>query len=130
MTKELEDLSLELPESANQRRCYRVSVQGLTVRVHKLDRALPLADLSACGLSIQGVPEGGLGWGEVFACDLLLDGKPYIAGLFAKVRRLLAHGEAGCTFEELDRRKEARLDKLVLEIQKQDIDRNKRAEAD
>ena len=116
---EQDDFFIDLPEvGENKRNAYRVRATGLELWIPKLNRAVVVSDISATGLALHDLPEGALGWGEVFACDLLLNKKLFISGLFAKVRRVFAHGEAGCTFEELDPRKEARLDKLVLEVQK------------
>ncbi|GAB7080048.1 PilZ domain-containing protein [Megalodesulfovibrio paquesii] len=116
---EQDDFSIEMPEEGeNKRKAYRVRATGLELWIPKLNMSVAVSDISASGIALHEVPEGALAWGEVFACDLLLNKKLYIAGLFAKVRRLFANGEAGCTFEELDPRKESRLDKLVLEVQK------------
>lgn len=105
----------------NKRKTYRVRAPGLEVWIPKLQLAVGVGDVSASGLALLGVPEGELAWGEVFRCDLLLNKKLYISDLFAKVRRILDDGVIGCTFEELDPRKEVKLDKLVLEVQKRRI---------
>ncbi len=117
-----DDFSFELDDTGdNQRRTYRVRAPGLEVWIPKAELAVGVGDVSASGISLLEVPEKALDWGEVFGCDLLLNKKLYISGLFAKVRRILEDGVVGCTFEELDPRKEAKLDKLVLEVQKRRI---------
>ena len=56
--------------------------------------------------------------GQSIEFDLLINKKVFLNKLTAKVMRVLDKGIIGCNFEGVDHRKEVKLDKLVLEVQK------------
>lgn len=76
-----------------------------------------VADLSAMGLAFMDSAKG-FTEGQVIEFDLLINKKVFLNKLTAKVMRVLDKGIIGCNFEGVDHRKEVKLDKLVLEVQK------------
>ena len=113
------DFSLD---ADSKRRAFRAQVPGLVARVKESGLAFHVQNISATGFAIQ-PPCGAFGEGEDFQIDLLLNHRLYIADLECVVIRKLDNGMIGCDFKALDRRQEARLDKLVLEVQKRMIAR-------
>lgn len=79
-----------------------------------------IKDISATGFAFTASPSP-VAEGENFSIDLLVNKRVYISEIPCVVVRVLDNGLVGCDFIELDRRQEARLDKLVLEIQKRMI---------
>lgn len=110
---------LEISSSGDEtlRKAFRTKVPGLTVRSTAFDKVFEVKDLSATGFAIM---ESGLGLteGQRIECDLLINQKLFLDGLKAQVMRVLDNGIIGINFEELTRKKQAKLDKLVLEVQK------------
>lgn len=107
------------------RSTFRARVPGLDARVVELSAAFPVTDVSAGGFAVEsdGKP---FSLGMKITIDLLIKQQAYITGLAAVVRRIIPDRlTVGCSFEPMDRRQEARLDKLVLEVQKRMIDLRK-----
>lgn len=100
-----------------ERQAYRTVVPGLVARVSGTDGAFPVDNVSAGGIAML-APGNDFAAGESLTLDLLLLGTPYIIALPARVVRLGVDGLVGCAFSPLDLRQEARLDKLILEVQK------------
>ncbi len=123
----VEEFEFDLPKRDNKRRAFRVNIRGMQVRIPARDETYPARDLSAVGMCIM-ASEGTFEWGEVFEIEIIMEDSVYISNLFAKVQRILPDGLVGVSFEELDPRNEARLDKLVLETQKQMIDQKRARE--
>ena len=107
-------------DSDSKRRAFRAQVPGLIARVAEKSLAFHVKDISVTGFAIQ-PPVGTFTDGEEFQIDLFLNHRVYIRALVCVVTRKLDNGMIGCDFRELDRRQEARLDKLVLEVQKRVI---------
>lgn len=107
-------------DSESQRRAFRAQVPGLNVWIKERQASYPIKDISATGFAVM-APVFPLKEGESFTMDLLLNQKLYVADVPCIVVRKLDNGIVGCDFKTLDRRQEARLDKLVLEVQKQMI---------
>lgn len=115
----MDDYSFTLPEAdSHHRRAFRTSIPGLTAYLPGRAKSFDVKDLSAAGLGLQANPADKFREGEIFALDLMLNNRLFLGGLQAKVMRLTPALLAGCTFEAMDARQEARLDKLVLEVQK------------
>lgn len=114
----MSDFEFSLPGGEGRRRAFRTRVPGLTVRVSGQGDTYEVKDLSATGLAILMGQDGGFQEGDLLSVDLLLGGRLYVAGLPVRVVVIVDDIVAGCNFEELDRRQEARLDRLVLEVQK------------
>ncbi len=122
-----DDLSFSIGNGDDsQRRAFRAKIPGLSVHLAKNDVVYKVADLSAMGLAFFD-DEGVFKEGEPVTFDMLLNNKVFLSELKAKVMRVLKNGLVGCDFEINDHRKEARLDKLVLEVQKRLIAMSKKA---
>ncbi|ABB38337.1 type IV pilus assembly PilZ [Oleidesulfovibrio alaskensis G20] len=115
-----EEFDIVFTGTGGQRRAFRTRIRGLEAFLEERGTFLPVRDISATGCSVDG-DEQGFGIGDDFRIDLFVNKKLFIAGLLLRVVRLLPDGGLGCSFEELDRRQEARLDKLILEVQKRQI---------
>lgn len=115
----MEDYTFNLPGAENQKRnAFRATIPGLEAYVQEREKFYVIKDLSATGMGMQADRDGEFTAGESFTFDLYLNKKLYLGGLEAKVMRISDQLIAGCIFEEPPPRKEARLDKLVLEVQK------------
>lgn len=122
------DFTIRYEAPASKRGAFRASVPGLQV-------ALPggvlcqVKDLSAGGVGFS-APQG-----EVLAADselqidLLVADKLYVGALTTRIVRVTPEGTVACSFGELSRSQEMRLDKLVLEMQKRLIALRKAKEA-
>lgn len=111
------DLLLKTDEADLKRAAFRAAIPGLEMRERKSGRSYPVKDISSTGLGASD-PEKSLRQGERYQVDLLINRKPYIEGVGVKVVRQTQSGTAGVVFDGLDRRQEASLDKLILEVQK------------
>jgi len=117
----VDEFSFNFPdEEAQQRQAFRTRIPGLEARLEGWSATFPIKDLSATGLALVDV-DARLRQGDEFGLDLLLQGKPLIVGLKAKAMRLLGKGLIGCSFVDVAPRNEAKLDKLILEVQKRII---------
>ncbi len=104
-------------DDKQQRRAFRASVPGLEVYIPARDARYKVGDLSALGLAFLDESRS-FKEGEALELDMFLNRKLFLSGLKLRVMRVLDKGIIGCNFEAIDPRKEARLDKLVLEVQK------------
>lgn len=111
------DLLLKADESDLKRAAFRAAIPGLEMLERKSGRSYSVKDISATGLGASD-PEKSLSQGVRYEVDLLINRKPYIEGVAVKVVRQTQSGTAGVIFDGLDRRQEASLDKLILEVQK------------
>lgn len=121
------DITLKWDEG--HRRAFRTSVPGLTVRIGGSPKDIAVKDFSATGIAVA----AGSGWSDTDSTvkiKLLLNGKLFLDDLKARVVRLADAGIIALDFMELDRRKQGRLDKLALEVQKRIIDLKKRKKAE
>ncbi len=115
----MDDFNFSLPSADSQkRRAFRATIPGLEAYVHGRDRFYPIKDLSATGMGLQAQQDDEFEHGEHFTFDLYLNKKLYLGELEAKIMRIAGQHVVGCVFEAPPPRKEARLDKLVLEVQK------------
>lgn len=122
---EFDDFDFTLPSDIEgERRAFRTSVPGLAASVAGKDGTFPVENVSAVGIAMQ-APGHAFAEGEDLRVDLLIQGRPYITALPAKVARLGEGGLVGCEFASPDFWQEARLDKLVLEVQKRMIAQRK-----
>ncbi len=111
-----------------QRRAFRAKIPGLGVHVAATGKTYEVADVSAMGLAF--FAQGGFTADTSIEFDLLINKKVFIQALHAKVMRILDNGLVGCNFENMDRRQEVRLDKLVLEVQKRMIALRKKQQSE
>lgn len=101
----------------SQRRAFRAKIPGVMVFVPSRGMSFDVVDLSAMGLAFTDAAKG-FTEGQSIEFDLLINKKVFLNKLTAKVMRVLDKGIIGCNFEGVDHRKEVKLDKLVLEVQK------------
>lgn len=113
---DFDDLDFNMPESHEARRAYRAQVSTVSAAIAGRGR-FQVRDISALGLALQSTCDV-FANGEHFELDLFVEDSLYISGLVAHIVRCNAGGLVACAFESLDRRQEALLDKLVLEVQK------------
>ena len=112
------DFSFNLPEDGQrQRRAFRTRVPGLELRMVETGVLYPVRDISAAGMAIE-AHEADFATGQEFRADLLLSGRLFLGDLVLCVMRVFNDAVYGCSFVNMDARQEARLDKLVLEVQK------------
>ncbi len=118
------DLEVALIGSAGARQGFRAEVQEVEIFEEARGVLLSVKDISVTGCLVC-AKEHTFKLGEVFLADLHVHKQPYIVKIKARVVRVLPGGGFGCCFEDMDRRQEAKLDKFILEVQKQQIAMNK-----
>ncbi len=106
------------------RKAFRTRVPGLSIRIVKTGQVYPVKDISATGFAILD-EERVFKEGMPIDVDILLGSKLFLGQVAAKVMRVLQNCIVGCNFMGMDRRQEAKLDKLVLEVQKRLIELRK-----
>ena len=112
------DFELIVPDENGQfRKAFRTKVPGLSVRFPALDRVMDVMDLSATGFAVLD-SEKGFKENQSYETELLIKDKLFLRGVNAVVMRVLDNGIIGMNFVDLDRQKQIKLDKLVLEVQK------------
>lgn len=108
-------------ESKNQARgAFRASLPGLAVRIEGHSGLFKVKDFSVNGLAFWAGKDT-FKVDDEFLVDFVLGKKVLLSGLTAKIVRDIGKGLMGCVFVGLDKYQEARLDKLVLEVQKRMI---------
>lgn len=121
-----DELSFSVAGDDSQRRAFRAKIPGLKVVVPAKNKGYDVVDLSAMGLAFRDETRD-FKENVIITFDLCLNDKVFLSELTARVMRVLGNGLIGCNFEGNDHRKEARLDKLVLEVQKRLIALRKKA---
>jgi hypothetical protein len=107
------------------RKAFRTKVPGLTARFAAQKKIFEVKDLSASGFAVLD-PEKGFKEGQALEVDLLIGNKLFLPKAAAQVMRVLDNGIIGINFIELERQKQVKLDKLVLEVQKRLIELRKK----
>ncbi|MBI9112464.1 PilZ domain-containing protein [Maridesulfovibrio ferrireducens] len=108
-------------ESSNKARgAFRTSVPGLAIRIKGYPDPFSVKDFSVNGLAFTSGNDV-FEVGTPLEVDLLLGSKGILLGITLEIVRDIGKGLMGCIFIGLDKYQEARLDKLVLEIQKRMI---------
>lgn len=107
------------------RKAFRTKVPGLTVRFPALSKVYEVKDLSATGYAVL-EPAKTFKEGQTLDAELLINKKLFLSGVASVIMRVLENGIVGINFVELDRKKQAKLDKLVLEVQKRLIELRKK----
>ncbi|MES9994892.1 PilZ domain-containing protein [Desulfovibrio aminophilus] len=119
------DFDVRLPNDDDQlRKAFRTRVPGLLIRIAESGKEYQVKDLSASGFAILEEAKV-FKEGQPFEFDLLLARKLFLSQVKGRVMRILDNGIVGCNFQDLDRRQEMKLDKLVLEVQKRLIELRK-----
>jgi len=107
------------------RKAFRTKVPGLSVRFPALKKVYEVKDLSATGYAVLDT-ENTFKEGQTLDAELLINKKLFLSGVDSIVMRVLDNGIIGINFVELERQKQAKLDKLVLEVQKRLIELRKK----
>lgn len=110
--------------SQTGRQRVRVAVNGVQILVHEKSEAFAVNNISAGGVCIAS-PSGRFAKGESLTADILIEGHPYLNDLEALVLRV-GDADCACSFPNLTRHQELKLDKLVLETQKSLIARRRK----
>lgn len=112
-------------ESLGPRSAFRATLPGLMIGL-PTGQQIQLKDLSAGGLSFE-LPraESVLVPGSVVRANLLIADNLYLEGLPCRIVRIAANNLVAAAFDNLSLQQEARIDKLVLEIQKRLIAQRK-----
>ncbi|BDQ35566.1 PilZ domain-containing protein [Pseudodesulfovibrio portus] len=112
------DFEISIPDEDGQlRKAFRTKVPGLSARFPALGRTLGVMDLSATGFAVLDQDKG-FKENQSLEVELLIKDKIFLRGANAVVMRVLDNGIVGMNFVDLDRQKQIKLDKLVLEVQK------------
>ncbi len=115
----LSELDLEY-QSSNKRKAYRVKGENLSVLFR--GKKYKVKDISATGIGILLEDGVSIREGTDIVIDLFIQDKLFLKNLKAKVVRVKGN-LIGCEFKNLSRREELALDKLVLELQKKELER-------
>lgn len=118
--------NIDLPSGDDQlRKAFRTKVPGLTARFSALKKVFEVKDLSATGFAVLDL-ERGFKEGQPLDVDMLISKKLFLGKCKAVVMRVLDNGIVGINFVDLERQKQVKLDKLVLEVQKRLIELRKK----
>ncbi len=101
------------------RSTYRTSFPGLTVQLKSGENA-QVKNISAGGIGFISY-RGSCVEGETQRLNIYISGRPFITNVKGKFIRIYPDGFVACSFVELSRQHELKLDKLVLEMQKKMI---------
>lgn len=116
----MSNLEFTMPTGNERRRAFRAKAYGIAVTFEEQNVTCDILDVSVTGFAIKNelviIKEG-----VEYSVSVLVAGKAYLSDLTCRVVRILDNGIIGCDFRTLDRRQEARLDRLVLELQKRMI---------
>ncbi|WP_319765202.1 PilZ domain-containing protein [Maridesulfovibrio sp.] len=107
-------------DSSSARGAFRTSLPGLALRIEGKESTYSVKDFSVNGLAFS-AGDDTFEVNETFMVDFVLGKKALLTGLEIKVVRDIGKGLMGCIYVDLDKYQEARLDKLVLEVQKRMI---------
>ena len=107
-------------DSSSARGAFRTSLPGLALRIEGYPSAYSVKDFSVNGLAFSAGNDS-FEVDQQFRVDFVLGKKELLTGLDIKVVRDIGKGLMGCIYVDLDKYQEARLDKLVLEVQKRMI---------
>ncbi len=120
------DFKINIPNDDDQlRKAFRTRVPGLNARFSAINRVFEVKDLSATGFAVLD-PDKGFKENQQIEIELLIKNKLFLGEITAIVMRVLDNGITGINFIDLDRKKQAKLDKLVLEVQKRLIELRKK----
>ncbi|WP_045215280.1 PilZ domain-containing protein [Desulfonatronovibrio magnus] len=106
-------------ESSSPRKAYRVAVPNLKAKIKNMPEEFPALDISAGGmaLSLSHMKEHGLEEGLEVELSILIKNRVFLDEIKGKIVKI-DDNMAACQFSEITLRQEARLDKLILEVQK------------
>lgn len=120
-----EDWSFSYPDEGNKRRAYRINFPGLYVYLVETAEYFPVWDISAVGVALQTNSKvKTFQKGEKLQMYLYLDTEPILEDIEAEVVRI-EDKKISLQYVVLTKKQEYALDKLVLDIQKMQIQRGK-----
>ncbi|MFO7727568.1 MAG: PilZ domain-containing protein [Desulfonatronovibrio sp.] len=110
-----------------QRKAYRVSIPNLEITIKDREEKFQALDISAGGVafSFSEKENPGLEQGQEIKISLVIRSRVFLEDLRAVVVKT-GDSFAACEFKDIPLRQEARLDKLVLEVQKKMIELKRR----
>lgn len=112
------DFKISIPNADDRmRQAYRTKVPGFFAYFSELDAKFPVKDLSATGFAV-GDEKAQFTQGNEYKAKLMIKDTVFLDEVLVQAIRVGANGLAGFNFKALDRRKQIKLDKLVLEVQK------------
>ncbi|EGB13350.1 type IV pilus assembly PilZ [Pseudodesulfovibrio mercurii] len=112
------DFNIQLPDEEERlRKAFRTRVPGLTARFSEIGLVLDVSDLSATGFAVID-KNGRFTERETYDVELQIKGRLFLGGTRAMCMRVREDGIVGLNFTDLERQKQIKLDKLVLEVQK------------
>lgn len=100
-----------------RRRAVRVRLPGMAVWILERDTCFPLVDLNTLGLAFKDEAQS-FQPGQAVQVDVHVQGKVWVAGLEAQILGIRDGFLVACTFPNMTKFQELRMDKLILEIQK------------
>ena len=110
----------------SDRYAFRLAVPGLVAKLSGFDGAFPLLDISAGGLAIKADRTDNMRPGQETVIEIMSVSQKKILRCSARLVRVSQHnGAVAFEFINLNAFQEASLDKLVLEVQKREIERQK-----
>lgn len=95
----------------------RITVEGLEVFIHRLNKSFEVMDISATGLGFK-FEKPRMKGGVKLKLDLNIKGEPKVEGIICKVMRH-DRGSVGCLFIDLDRHQDDIIHEIVLLGQKE-----------
>jgi len=117
------DWSFTYPDEGNQRKAYRINFPGLYVYLVEYLEYFPVRDISASGVAFANASQH-FREKERLEIGIYLDTELILDKIEARVVRI-EKKVVSLQFENLSKREEYALDKLVLDIQKMQIERSK-----
>lgn len=120
-----EEWSFSYPDKGNKRKAYRTTFPGLYVYLQETSEYLSVRDISAAGVSfarkssVKTFQEK-----EKVEISIYLDTEPILQNVEGEVVRI-DQNSVPMQFVNLTKKQEYALDKLVLDIQKMQIQRDK-----
>ena len=120
------DFSIDSAASRDTRRkAYRATIPGLRAIVQQFSTSCKVRDISAAGVAFY-CDEADPSKGDVLEVDFVVADKLLLSKAGVQVVRTTEDGLIGCMFRDLTLKQEAKLDKLVLEVQKRMISLRKK----
>lgn len=114
------------PIEPSDREAYRTAVPGLVAKLSGFEGVFPIMDISANGLALKADDSSSMRpWQEAIVEIMSVSQKKIMRCSIRLVRVNKDNGIVGFEFINLNAFQEASLDKLVLEVQKREIQRQK-----
>lgn len=110
-----------------ERQAYRTPVQGLVATLSGFEGTFPIINISGNGLSLKVCNFDNMRAGQEVTVEVMsVSKKKFISCTVQLVRVITSKEMICCEFTNLSKYQEESLDKLVLEVQKRELQRKKR----